>query len=256
MTKLIIKNLFLIPFVVFILSSCEWDIFKRDSYEGPNSTLQGGFKDVVTGELVPTDVTNGSRLQLQELGRPTGLLTRSAKPTGEYCDALFFAGDYSINFNACNFYPFIIDSIRVNKGVNNVDFQVTPYIRVKNANIRVEGDSIIATFNLQAGNPEVRLNNFRLYVHTDIYVGDQVTTFTPQGSGYTQTFSPTAVIDENTVYRLGIDLKQENNQTYFKYQRNYYFRVGAMAAIASGGTSVGTIRRNYSLTSVINFKAN
>ena len=245
----IVKKIFLISFVAFMLSACE--MFKLDNYEGPNATLQGGIRDDVTGELVETDIQNGSRLQLQEIGSPTGLMTRVVKQNGEYCDKMFFAGKYSVNFNACNFFPFIVDEIVVKKGVNNMDFQVTPYIRVKNVNIRQEDNLIVATFNLQAGRNDVRLSNIRLYAHTDIYVGDQVTSYTPGGSGYQQSFSPVAVIDESTQYRLTIDLTNATNKNYFKYKRNYYFRVGAMASISG----VGTIRRNYAPYTIINFNA-
>lgn len=254
MIKLQLKNIFIITATVFALSACD-DMFKIDNYEGPNASFNGAIKDIKTGELVETDIQNGSRMQFQELGYPTGLLTRVIKQNGEFRDDLFFAGKYSIDFNACNFYPFFVDEIVVNKGNNTRDFEVTPYIRVKNVNIAKDGNTIKATFNLEAGKSEVRLNNVCLYVHTDIYVGDQVTTFTPGGADYKQEFSPAKVINESETYTLTIDLTEEVNKNYFKYERNYYFRVGAMAAIADGGTSVGTIRRNYAPYTVINFSA-
>jgi hypothetical protein len=254
MIKLQLKNLFIISMAVFTLSACD-GLFKIDNYEGPNASFNGGIKDVKTGELVETDIQNGSRMQFQELGYPTGLLTRVIKQNGEFRDDLFFAGSYSIDFNACNFYPFFVDEVVVKKGDNTMDFQVTPYIRVKNAKIVKEGNSIKATFSLEPGKSEVRLDNVCLYVHTDIYVGDQVTTFTPRGEGFKQEFSPVKVINESETYSLTIDLTNEVNKKYFQYERNYYFRVGAMAAIADGGTNVGTIRRNYAPYTVINFSA-
>lgn len=238
-----------ISFAVFALTAC--DMFRIDNYEEPNAVLRGGIKDAVTGELVETDIQNGSRLQLQELGYPAGLLTRVVKQNGQYCDSLMFAGSYSIDFNACNFYPFFVDKIDVKKGDNVVDFSVTPYIRVKDVNIVKDGNSaIVATFKLQPGKPEVRLANVQLYFHTDIYVGDQVTTYELQGTGFRQTFNaPDNVIDESTVYTLRIDLTNATNKTYFKYDRNYYFRVGAMATVSG----VGTIRRNYAPYQIIKF---
>jgi hypothetical protein len=234
------------------LTACDWDMFKMDNYEYPNATLQGGIRDEVTNDLVETDIQNGSRLVIQELGRPTGTLTRVVKQNGEYCDKLFFSGSYSIDFNTCNFYPFMIEKLDVKKGVNNVDFKVTPYIRVKNVNIRQEGNLIIATFKLQAGKEEVRLSNIRLYAHTDIYVGDQYTDYTPGGSGFQQSFSPVAVIDENTEYTLTIDLTNDINKNYFRYPtKNYYFRVGAIASVSG----VGTIRRNYAPHTVLTINA-
>ncbi|MDR1558006.1 MAG: DUF3823 domain-containing protein [Tannerellaceae bacterium] len=251
MIKLQLKNLLIILLAAFALTAC--DLFKIDNYEGPNASFNGSIRDIKTGELVETDIQNGSRLQFQELGYPTGLLTRVVKQNGEFRDDMFFAGNYSIDFNACNFYPFFVEEVVIKKGNNTMDFEVTPYIRVRNVNIVKEGNAIKATFNLEAGRDEVRLSNVCLYAHTDIYVGDQVTTYTPGGGGFKQDFSPAKVIAASETYTLTIDLTDEVNKNYFRYARNYYFRVGAMAAIAEGGTSVGTIRRNYAPYTVINF---
>ena len=248
MTKLKIKKLYVIAFAALTLTAC--DLFKIDNYDGPNASFNGGIRDIDTGELVETDIQNGSRLQLQEIGYRPGLLTRVVMQDGQFRDDMFFAGFYSIDFNACNFYPFKIEEIEVKKGNNTMDFEVTPYIRVQNVNIKKEGNTIVATFNLEAGKDEVRLSNVRLYAHTDIYVGDQITTYTPGGSGFSQSFSPVKVIDSSETYTLTIDLTNEVNANYFKYDRNYYFRVGAMASVSG----VGTIRRNYAPYTVIKFR--
>ena len=248
MIKLAIKNLLIISFVVFTLSAC--DLFKMDNFDAPNASLHGGIIDIATGELVETTLNTGSRLQFQELGYPTGLLTRVVMENGEYRDDLFFVGSYSVDFNTCNFYPFKVDKIEVKKGDNKIDFQVTPYIRVRNVNIRREGDAIVATFNLQAGKDEVRLSNVRIYASTDMYVGEPYTAFTPAGSEAVQSFSPAKVINDTETYTLKIDLKNTaNNDFFFKYTtpRNFYFRIGAMASVSG----VGTIRRNYAPYTVI-----
>lgn len=247
MIKLKVKKLCVVAFTAFALTACS--LFEIDNYDGSNASFNGGIRDIKTGELVETDIQNGSRLQLQEIGYPTGLLTRVVMQNGQFRDDMFFAGFYSIDFNACNFYPFKIEEIEVKKGNNTVDFEVTPYIRVQNVNIKKEGNTIVATFNLEAGKDEVRLSNVQLYAHTDIYVGDQITTYTPGGSGFRQSFSPVKVIDPSETYMLTIDLANEVNANYFKYDRNYYFRVGAMASVSG----VGTIRRNYAPYTVIKF---
>jgi len=249
-----IRKFLLIIMAVVALSSC--DMFKIDNYDGPDATLQGSILDEVTGQLVETDVNNGSRLMLQQLGYAPGPLTRVVNYTGEYCDKLFFSGSYSIDFNTCNFYPFKVEKINVKKGENTFDFNVKPYIRVKNVKIEQQGDKIVATCNLQAGDPEVRLSNVRLFASTDVHVGDQYTSHNPDGAGYQQDFSSAPiVIDENTTYTLSFDLTTTRNNAYFKVKKDYYFRVGAIAAIAPGGTNVGTIRRNYATYTMINFSA-
>jgi hypothetical protein len=240
-----IRKILFVFIAAIVLTAC--DMFKIDNYEGPNASLNGRILDAKTGDLVETDIQNGSRLQLQELGYPPGLLTRVIMQNGEYRDDMMFAGKYSIDFNNCNFYPFFVEEIEVKKGNNTRDFQVTPYIRVKNVNISFNSaDSlIVATFNLEAGNDAVRLSHIRLYAHTDIYVGDQVHLPTIKGS-FQQTFDPAIVINEATTYTLSIDLKyspgnEGDNTNHFKYNRNFYFRVGALARVSN----VGTVRRNY-----------
>lgn len=240
----------MIAFAMVAMSSC--DMFKIDNYDGPNASLHGGMKDAVTGELVETDIQNGSTLRLYEAGwaNSGSPLTRVVKQNGEYRDDMMFSAHYKVEFINCNFYPFTVDDIEVKAGDNTRDFEVTPYIRVKNAKIVREGNLIVATFSLQAGKPEVKLSNVCLYAHTDIYVGDQVTTYTPAGSGFRQDFSPTIAINESTTYRLTIDLTNSVNSNYFKYTgKNHYFRIGAMASVSG----VGTVRRNYAPYTVIKF---
>jgi hypothetical protein len=234
-------------------------MFRIDNYDGPNATLSGSIKDTITGELVETDILSGSRLQLQEIGYPTGLLTRVVMQNGEYRDNLMFAGKYSVDFNACNFFPFFVPEIEVKKGDNVRDFLVTPYIRVKNVNITYsEQDSVVvATFTLQAGRPNVRVANVRLFAGSDIYVGDQFTAFTPspRGLGFEQNFAANSageIINEATIYRLTLDLRRTTgNRPFFRYKQDYFFRVGALARVSG----VGTIRRNYASHTIINFSA-
>ena len=245
-----VRFLLLSLLVTNIFSSCE--MFKIDNYEGPNATIRGSIKDAVTGELVETDMVNGSTLRLKELGdqwADGGILTRAIMQNGEYQDKLFFAGEYRLMFEDCNFYPFVIENIQFKKGDNVRDFEVTPYIRVKNVNIRKEGDEIVATFNLQAGKPEVRLSNIQIYFSTDMYVGDAFTRFPLGGTSFRQNFTPAIAIDESVTHRLTIDLKHDTNKTNFRYQRNYYFRVGAIASVSG----VGVVRRNYAPYRIINF---
>ena len=248
MIKLAIRKLFLLPFVVLAFSSCE--MFQLDNYDGPNATLKGGIIDAVTGELVQTTIQTGSTLKFKELGwADGGILSRTIMESGEYQDKLMFAGRYRLEFSECNFFPFVIDEIEVKKGDNVRDFQVTPYIRVKNVNIRKEGNQILATFNLQAGRQDVKLSRVQLYLSTDMYAGDPYTGFPLSGDNYRQSFSPATEINDATTYTLSIDLTNESNKAYFKYAKNYYFRVGALASVSG----VGTIRFNYAPYSVINF---
>jgi hypothetical protein len=234
------ENILIIPLLLlFVLSLTGCELFQIDNYDGPNASFYGGIIDNATGELVETDIQNGSAIRAYELGWPTEAAQSWAiKQNGEYRNDMVFAAHYKIEFINCNFYPFTIADLEIKKGSNKHDFQVTPYIRVKNVSIRKENNTIVASFNLEAGNPEVLLSSIRLYAFTDMYVGEQVKLDT-QGDNFRQTFSPAKNIDANETYTLSIDLNA--NSDLFKYKRNYYFRVGALGAV----NNVGSVRHNY-----------
>jgi hypothetical protein len=229
------------PYILILSFLCTLSSCEIDNYNKPSASFFGGIKDSLTGELVETDILNGSAIQATELGyeSPT-IQTWVIKNSGEFENKLIFPGKYDIEFTNCNFYPFKVENFEIKEGDNLHDFVVVPYIRIKNLNITHDeaNNKITATFSLQAGKPEVTLKNVRLYAFTDIYVGDQVK-FSTKGDNYMQSFPPESSIDEKTVYTLNIDL--EKNESFFKYHRNYYFRVGALANVSN----VGTVRYNY-----------
>lgn len=231
----------LILFLFLSLVSCE-----IDNYDGPDASFSGSVVDASTGELVGTDLLNGSTIRAYELGwAALTAQTWVIKNTGEFQNDMVFAGRYNLEFKDGNFYPFNMDNFEIKKGGNTYDFEVTPYIRVKNANIThdVTNKKIVATFSLEGGKPEVLVNSIRLYAFTDMYVGEQIK-FDTKGDGFKQDFSPGKTID-GTVYTLTIDL--EENADLFKYSRSYYFRIGALASVPN----VGTIRHNYASLVVI-----
>ncbi len=236
MKRRIINSVLLVICVLFALVSCE-----IDNYPGPNATFSGGIRDVATGELVETDILNGSIIRAIELGWPSQQIQNwVVKNTGEFQNEWVFAARYNFNFVDCNFYPFTVENFEIKPGVNHHDFEVTPYIRVRDANIVHDqaGNRIVASFRLEGANADVTIRSIRLYAFTDIYVGEQVR-FDLSGGGFMQEFAPGTAIDGSTVYTLSIDLSQ--NTARFQYSRNYYFRIGALAGVPN----VGTVRHNY-----------
>ncbi len=249
MIKQSINRIVTISLMLITLSAC--DMFEIDNYEGPNATLKGGIIDAETGELVETTIQNGSTLKLDEIGwAPGGTLTRVVKENGEYQDDMMFAGKYKVTFSECNFYPFVVDEITVNKGENVIDFEVTPYLRIIDPEIKLVGKEIIATFKLQGGKPEVKLSHIRLYHGTDMYAGEPYSLFSLTGPVF-QSFDTPIEIDENQEFRLVVDLTNPWNEYLLRYKKNYYFRIGALASVPD----VGTVRRNYAPYVVINFSA-
>jgi hypothetical protein len=202
--------------LVLFATSCE-----IDNFQVPDSQVFGAVRDSTGGALVETDLN-------------------------EYRNNLVFSNTYNFVFQSCNFFPYNVNGIVIKPGDNELNFNVVPYIRIKNVSITLNAatNKIIATFNIEAGKPTVKVAKVSLYAFTDIYVGEYVKkTLTATATDFpTLTLSGAAqTINPATVYTLSIDLAQTANAAVFAIHRNYYFRVGAMA-IQSG---VGTIRTNY-----------
>ncbi len=222
------------------LASCE-----IDNYEGPDASIHGYILDEQTGEPVGTDIQNGSAITVVEQGwtNPQNQ-TWSIMNTGEYRNDMIFAAIYDVRFENCNFYPFEIPDFEVKKGSNEYNFEVTPYIRVLNPSVTKSGNTITATFSLEGGKSEVKLKEIQLFAFSDKWVGNNVK-YTLTGGTDRQTFSPSEDIDPSTVYTLTIDVTE--NADVFKYTKNYYFRIGALADVQG----VGTVRHNYAPLVVI-----
>jgi hypothetical protein len=228
--------------LVLFATSCE-----IDNFQVPDSQVFGAVRDSTGGALVETDLNSGSVIGTYEQGYATPVLRNWViKQNGEYRNNLVFSNTYNFVFQSCNFFPYNVNGIVIKPGDNELNFNVVPYIRIKNVSITLNAatNKIIATFNIEAGKPTVKVAKVSLYAFTDIYVGEYVKkTLTATATDFpTLTLSGAAqTINPATVYTLSIDLAQTANAAVFAIHRNYYFRVGAMA-IQSG---VGTIRTNY-----------
>lgn len=224
-------------------TSCE-----IDNYEEPNAEVHGYFYDAKDGEtLVGSDIIDGNSIGVYEQGFSSeSKQTWYIDNTGEYLNKRVFAAAYRIEFINTNFYPYTGDEMwTVNKGKNERDFLVTPFIRVKDPSITYDSsaDKIIAKFKLEAGGDDVTLNQARLFVFTDKWVGNRINSGI-QGSAVINPRGET--IDPNKEYTLVINRSEHTD--FFKYSKNYYFRIGARA---QGPSKYGTIRHNYSPLVVI-----
>lgn len=234
------KIFLLVSCCLLALTSCE-----IDNYDGPNASIHGSIIDEETGELVGTDIENGSSIKVYEHGftNPAAQWW-SIMNTGEYRNDMVFAATYDVFFENGNFYPFENKDFVVKKGDNPHNFKVTPYIRMKSPSITKTGNSIVATFSLEGGKSEVKVKEIQLFAFTDMWVGNSVR-FSLNGDTDKNTFEPSETIDSSTTYTLTIDLTE--NPDVFKYNRNYYLRIGALGDVPG----VGTIRHNYSPLVVI-----
>lgn len=235
------KILLLVSCCLFALTSCE-----VDNYDGPDASIHGSILDEATGELVGTDIQNGSAIIVREQGftNPADQ-SWAIMNTGEYRNNMVFAATYDVRFENGNFYPFAIKDFVVKGGDNTYDFKVTPYIRVKNPSITKNGNTITATFSLEGGKPEVKVKEVQLFAFSDQWVGNSVKFGLGDAGSHIGKFAPSVAVNPATTYTLTIDL--EAHADVFKYNKNYYFRIGALADVSG----VGTVRHNYASLVVI-----
>lgn len=237
--KKILYLFILSSFISLMTVSCE-----IDNYKGPDASITGNFLDNVTGELVGTDITNGNSIGVYELGWPTeAKQTWNIDNTGAYTNKTVFAANYRIEFTSCNFYPFIVNDFVVKKGANTYDFNVAPYLRIVNPIITFDATTNIvkATFSIEAGGTDVKLNEIRLFAFTDKWVGNYVKFAITNTNCYKKApANISATVNPSTQYELTMDVAA--NPTLFKTTRDYYFRIGALATVPN----VGTVRHNYS----------
>jgi hypothetical protein len=237
------NKLILLSVLLCFFTSCE-----IDNYEEPNAEVHGYFYDSKDGKtLIGTDIIDGNSIGVYEQGFASeARQTWYVDNTGEYRNKRVFAATYRIEFINTNFYPYEGDQMwTVKKGKNERDFIVTPYIRINDASITYDAttDQIIAKCKLEAGGDDITLNQIRLFVFTDKWVGNRINSGI-QGSAVIN--GGGQPIDPTKEYTLTINRK--DNPDFFKYSRNYYFRIGARA---QGPSKYGTIRHNYSPLVVI-----
>lgn len=223
---------------------------QKDNYPGPDATIHGRFLDAKTGALVGTDIQNGNSIKVVEQGFEGHSQTQTwnVKNTGEWRNNLVFSGKYDVTLENGNFFP-MKEELVVNPGDNEKDFTVTPYLRIINPSITKSGDVVTATFSLEAGRSDVKVNSVRLFGFSDMWVGNNVC-YQTTGEGNPDRKSLGNVAVDGTTYTLTINTKDDFNKAYYKYTgKNYYFRIGALASVSD----VGTVRHNYSDLVVIKF---
>ncbi|SNR43772.1 Protein of unknown function [Lutibacter agarilyticus] len=207
-----IKYIAILIVSIGCLASCE-----LDEMDGPDSELYGSIIDDVTGELVQQDIIRGGELELREHGwENVSPQHMNYSVDGTYRDSQLFGNDYDIFPIKTNFHP--IDTIKMNiSGSTKLDLIVTPYIRIKNANVSKSGSIVTATFSLE----QTGLSNVKtigLYAGSDGNVGEPMRlTKADQNID--------AVTDPNTVYTLSIDT---DNEIDLKAGKVYFFRIGAL----------------------------
>ncbi len=225
------KLLYLIPCLMLALTSCE--MFEFDNFEGHDAKVYGSFIDTATGEPVPMEIytqsgTTYGVMRVTETGWDSeAVQSWMVKYTGKYRNNLVWAGDYKMDFSYLNVYNQSDVKFTLEKGENKLDFQVTPYARVKDVAITYDASvrKFKATFKVELGDA-TKANNgvdVTFAVNTNNYVGG----FFNQASG--DAGAKAANVTPGETITLYIDANPAGvNTQEFKYSRPHYFRVCAL----------------------------
>ncbi len=197
------------------LVSCE-----LDEMQAPNAGLYGSILDDTTGELIEQDIIRGGELELREFGYENVTPQfMNYQVDGTFRDSKLFANKYKVFPLKTNFHP--IDTMEVDiSGQTKLDLVVSPYIRILNPNITMEGNVITATFTLnQTGLGNVQ--KIGLYAGADKSVGEPVRLVKAEQN----INAPVAPLNPQTTYTISIDANSEQD---LKIGNLYFFRIGAL----------------------------
>lgn len=213
-----IKLYFLPIFLgLFVFFSCE-----LDNYDYPDAALTGSIIDAETNELIQSDIINGTTIKIIEHGYdPVSPQYLRVKNDGTYANTLLFSNTYTVQPDQRNFLQIDEQEVKIGKDTK-LDFRVTPYIRVKDAEIVKEGNNIIATFRLQQTTPDA-VNKIGLYAHSEPIAGEPVYLIAAEITLNRQ-------VTEDETFKVVINVSR--NTALLKPNQTYYFRIGAVSSFS------------------------
>ena len=231
---------------VAFVTSC--DLLKRDTFDGPDAEVTGRLLDAKTGELINIEaaqVTTGSwwnqttynygALVIMEQGwkdangQPVSQEQHwFVRYDGHYTNNLVFAADYKVSMKLLPVYEPDKADFSLNKGSNTVDFSVIPFCRIINPAIKYDSGSkkIIATFSVELGDETKAKNitNVALCANTQLFVGCNYFNMAKNDKG-----AKKSNVNPGEEITLEIDTTLPANAELFKYTRDRYIRIAAMA---------------------------
>ena len=231
---------------VAFVTSC--DLLKRDTFDGPDAEVTGRLLDAKTGELINIEaaqVTTGSwwnqttynygALVIMEQGwkdangQPVSQEQHwFVRYDGHYTNNLVFAADYKVSMKLLPVYEPEKADFSLNKGSNTVDFSVIPFCRIINPAIKYDSGSkkIIATFSVELGDETKAKNstNVALCANTQLFVGCNYLNMAKNDKG-----AKKSNVNPGETITLEIDTTLPANAELFKYTRDRYIRIAAMA---------------------------
>ena len=207
---------FLLLVSVVALTSCE-----KDNLDGPDATFAGELRDKKTGELLPQEMVNGSRIYFIEQGWGDNPPVQSmvVKRDGSFYNGMVFSGDYEVILDKGNYVPLDTMDIKIKPGMNYHVFEVNPYLRIINPEIFISEEKVIAKFKLEqvTSNEVYRIS---LFAHSHIDVSNGLNIIN-------KTVELNRSVSGDEEFELSINLKE--NSSILIPGKTYYFRIGAQS---------------------------
>jgi len=168
--------------IIYILSVCfviliNFACTEIDNYAEPKETFKGRFIDKTTGENFICE-TGNLKVKLEELSwsdTPTPQEIPS-KYDGTFQDTRLFAGHYRVTPFAGPFWP--VEPIELDiKGVTERNFELTPYLKIKDMSHSLSGNTLTFKCKLEA---PIKINLPRIveikpFLNVSPYVGNGAT---------------------------------------------------------------------------------
>lgn len=210
-------TLYFVASLIFSFYSCE-----KDNMDGPNATFAGELRDKKTGELIPQESSDGSRIYYIELGWDNPPVQNViVKSDGTFKNSMMFSGNYQVILDKGNYAALDTMEIKIKPGNNYKVFEVTPHLRILEQSITKTPDGFVkAKFKLeQVTSPKV--SRIGLFAHSHIDV-----------SGKLNDVNNIVTLDRHInkngeEFELTIDLKA--NSSKLVPGKSYYFRIGAQS---------------------------
>ena len=221
-------SIFSCALMLVSVASCSW--FKLDNQEGWDAKVQGKILDVTTGQPVQSE--QGNYIIVVEKGWDAQANQGwRIKNDGTYRNDLVFAGEYTMNTVSGANFQADPQNFTLKKGENTVDFQVTPFVTIKDAQVTYDSATkkIKATCKVKANFPADKINNIGavvLCVYPDRFVKRSANKCENDPEAIVSNLDPSV---EQTV-TLYVDTQLAANADEFQYERAHYIRIAAIGA--------------------------
>jgi hypothetical protein len=200
----------------YSFSACQ-----KDNLDGPDATFSGELRDKKTGELIPQEISDGSRIYFIEMGwgENPPVQNMVIKRDGTFNNSMLFSGDYKIIMNRGNYVPLDTMDFKIKKGKNFYVFEVNPYLRILEPEIYLNGSNVVAKFKLEQVT-SYQVYRISLFAHSHIDVSNKLNIVN-------STRNIDRQITDGEAFELSINLNEHSS--ILKSGQSYYFRIGAQS---------------------------